>query len=611
MRFLKFLKDCFFDVCLTFEKKYKTFIALGVLVFVIWFSYDLGSVLTEQNMQEKIGGRPTKTINTEEMLDKIKDYQSKRGVLYINFDGVKLKDENGELYNVSDFNDQVNKFTLDAIKEKLDVKGKTKIDIVPQNKGEKELISTIFLDFLTKAIWLAFYSFIFIYIVKYLLKTKSTINSKRYKVFDRQNSIKVKIKDVAGQGEAKKEVVEIVSYLKNPKKYEKVGAKMPKGILLYGPPGTGKTVIAKAIAGEADASFISQSASSFIDTYVGQGASSVRALFSEARKIKPCVIFIDEIDAIAGSRDMGGSEERLQTLNQLLIEMDGFEDNRGIIVIAATNRIETIDKAIVRPGRFDRKVLINLPNEEERVEILNIYIDKAKISNDVDVLEIAKKTISFSGADLENLVNEAAIEAARGNKDKIEMKDFNLARDRILIGTKNSRVPTNSENTILAYHELGHAMISYLKGRYVEKVSIIPRGLSLGVTLTEVKDDILRTEEDLKNDIIMLMAGRAAEEVFCHKITTGSYDDIHKASDLARKMVGLFGFNKDTPYIPMSEGLKIEDEKEAEKIVKNCFEEAKTILKDHEEKMKSLCELLLIQKEINNVQMKKIIEDHE
>jgi cell division protease FtsH len=382
---------------------------------------------------------------------------------------------------------------------------------------------------------------------------------------------------------------------------------MPKGVLLYGPPGTGKTILAKAIAGESSASFISQSASSFVDTYVGQGAASIRMLFKEARSMKPCVIFIDEIDAIATKRSMGGSEERLQALNQLLIEMDGFEDNKGIVVVSATNRVEVIDEAIVRPGRFDRKVLINLPTESERVEILNIYIDKNKIFSDVDVNSIAKKTISFSGADLENLVNEAAIEAARESNEKISMKNFDNARDRILMGVKNSRRPTNEEYKILAYHELGHAILSYISGRKVEKISIVPRGMSLGVTINEFKDDILRSETDLKNDVIILMAGRAAEDIFCNQITTGSHDDINKASNIARQMVSVFGFNKDAPYIPESEALKIKDESYAKEILKESYESAKTELEKHKDTMNILFDILIENKEISGSVIENVL----
>lgn len=599
MKLLSIIKECVVDILVNFEKNYRFFIGIAIICIIIWFSYDLGSVLTANNVQEEIGGRPTEQITTEKMVEKIKDYDTKKGVLYINFDGVKFKDENGTLYDVKDFKDKINKYDLAIVQNKLDVKGKAKIDIVPQNKGEKEMLSSLFLDFLTKFLWLSFYIFIFTYIIRHLVKAKSGINGRKFKIYDKKSLVKTRISDVAGQGEAKKEVIEIVDYLKAPQKYKKVGAKMPNGIILYGPSGTGKTVLAKAIAGESDANFISQSASSFIDTYVGQGAAAIRALFKEARKMKPCVIFIDEIDAIATDRDLGGSEERMQTINQLLTEMSGFENNEGIVIIAATNRIDVIDPAIMRPGRFDRKVLINLPNEQERVEILNIYIQTDKISNDVDIEKIAKKTISFSGAELENLVNEAAIEAARQNKEKIEMNDFDLARDRILMGTKNSRKPNTNESKVLAYHELGHAIISSLNGIKVEKVSIIPRGLALGVTINETKDSILRTKEDLKNDIVNLMGGRAAEELFCNEITTGSYDDIKKASDCARQMVSVFGFNKNTPYIPLNDALKIEDEQKAQKIIGECYDEAKEILKNHSKQMEELYTILISQKEID------------
>lgn len=607
MKIFKIIKECIVDLLLVFEKNYRFFIGLVIIGMLIWLSYDLGGVLSQRNMEEELGGKATQQLNTKDMISQIKNYDSKKGILYINFDGVKFKNDKGIIYSVNDFNEQVNKNDLDIIQEKLNVKGRANINIIPQNKAEKTLLSTLILEFITKLLWLSFYIFIIYYLSKMLFKNKYGVHGKKFVVYDKNSTMKIKIKDVAGQGEAKKEVIEIVDYLKNSEKYDKVGAKMPKGVLLYGPPGTGKTILAKAIAGESEASFISQSASSFVDTYVGQGAASIRMLFKEARTMKPCVIFIDEIDAIATKRSMGGSEERLQALNQLLTEMDGFEDNKGIVVVAATNRVEVIDEAIVRPGRFDRKVLINLPSESERVEILNIYVDNTKISPDVDISKIAKRTISFSGADLENLVNEAAIEAARSSNDKISMSNFESARDRILMGVKNSRKPTEEEYKVLAYHELGHAIISYNVGRKVEKISIIPRGLSLGVTINEFKDDILRSEQDLKNDVIILMAGRAAEEIFCNQITTGSHDDINKASNIARQMVSIFGFNKDTPYIPESESLKIQDENHAKEILKESYNIAKEKLKKDEESMKILFDILMENKEISGSIIENIL----
>lgn len=607
MKIFKIIKECIVDLLLVFEKNYRFFIGIVLIGMLIWLSYDLGGVLSERNIEQELGGRATQQLTTKDMVKEIKNYDGKRGILYINFDGVKFKNDKGVLYSVDDFNDQVNKYDLTVIQEKLDVKGRASINIIPQNKAEKTLLSTLILEFITKLLWLSFYIFIIYYLSKMLMKNKYGVHGKKFIVYDKNSTIKTKIKDVAGQGDAKKEVIEIVDYLKNSEKYDKVGAKMPKGVLLYGPPGTGKTILAKAIAGESSASFISQSASSFVDTYVGQGAASIRMLFKEARSMKPCVIFIDEIDAIATKRSMGGSEERLQALNQLLIEMDGFEDNKGIVVVSATNRVEVIDEAIVRPGRFDRKVLINLPTESERVEILNIYIDKNKIFSDVDVNSIAKKTISFSGADLENLVNEAAIEAARESNEKISMKNFDNARDRILMGVKNSRRPTNEEYKILAYHELGHAILSYISGRKVEKISIVPRGMSLGVTINEFKDDILRSETDLKNDVIILMAGRAAEDIFCNQITTGSHDDINKASNIARQMVSVFGFNKDAPYIPESEALKIKDESYAKEILKESYESAKTELEKHKDTMNILFDILIENKEISGSVIENVL----
>jgi len=362
---------------------------------------------------------------------------------------------------------------------------------------------------------------------------------------------KVKFSDVAGVQEAKEEVKEIVDFLKYPERYMNLGAKIPKGVLLVGPPGTGKTLLAKAVAGEADVPFFSVSGSSFIEMFVGVGASRVRDLFENAKKDAPSIIFIDEIDAIGKSRAaggmMGGNDEREQTLNQLLAEMDGFDsDNSPVIILAATNRPEVLDAALLRPGRFDRQVLVDKPDFKGRIQILKVHIEKIKISEDVDLDEIARLTAGLAGADLANVINEAALLAGRANKDEVEQKDFFEAVERAIAGLeKKSRRINPKEKKIVAYHESGHALIAETtKGaKRVSKVSIVPRGLAaLGYTLnTPEENKYMMQKHELIAEVDVLLGGRAAEEVFIGEISTGAGNDLERATDIIRSMVGIYG----------------------------------------------------------------------
>ncbi len=364
---------------------------------------------------------------------------------------------------------------------------------------------------------------------------------------------KVRFDDVAGVKEAKEEVKEIVDFLKYPEKYMTLGAKIPKGVLLVGPPGTGKTLLAKAVAGEADVPFFSVSGSSFIEMFVGVGASRVRDLFENAKKDAPSIIFIDEIDAIGKSRaagaQMGGNDEREQTLNQLLAEMDGFSsDQSPVIVLAATNRPEVLDAALLRPGRFDRQVLVDQPDFKGRVQVLKVHIEKIKIADDVDLEEIAKLTAGLAGADLANIINEAALLAGRASKSEVEQKDFYEAVERAIAGLeKKSRRINPKEKRIVAYHESGHALIAETtKGaKRVSKVSIVPRGLAaLGYTLnTPEENKYLMQKHELIAEIDVLLGGRAAEEVFIKEISTGAGNDLERATDIIKNMVGLYGMS--------------------------------------------------------------------
>ncbi|NEQ50457.1 MAG: ATP-dependent zinc metalloprotease FtsH [Leptolyngbya sp. SIO3F4] len=381
-----------------------------------------------------------------------------------------------------------------------------------------------------------------------------SIGKSKAKVYVEDEATKITFADVAGVEEAKTELVEIVDFLKTPKRFTDIGAKIPKGVLLVGPPGTGKTLLAKAVAGEAGVPFFSISGSEFIEMFVGVGSSRVRDLFEQAQKQAPCIVFIDELDAIGKSRASGGfyggNDEREQTLNQLLTEMDGFSAGENtIIVLAATNRPETLDQALLRPGRFDRQVLVDRPDLKGREAILKIHAQEVKLGENVDLHAIATRTPGFAGADLANLVNEAALLAARNNRQAVTQADFAEAIERIVAGLeKKSRVLNDKEKEIVAYHEVGHAMVGALMegGGQVEKISIVPRGMAaLGYTLQlPTEDRFLRSAEELKGQIATLLGGRSAEEVVFGSITTGAANDLQRATEVAEQMVTTYGMSE-------------------------------------------------------------------
>lgn len=378
-----------------------------------------------------------------------------------------------------------------------------------------------------------------------------------------ERDVRITFNDVAGVDEAKEELKEIVDFLKDPSSYGRLGAKMPKGILLVGPPGTGKTLMAKAIAGEAKVPFFSISGSEFVEMFVGVGAARVRDLFEQARSQSPCIIFIDELDALGKARGAspvsGGHDEKEQTLNQLLSELDGFDSTTGVILLAATNRPEILDPALLRSGRFDRQVLIDRPDKLGRIQILKVHVKKIKISENVNLEDIASLTSGFTGADIANLVNEAALSATRNKRDSVLLEDFTIAIERIIAGLeKKSRVLNDKEKKIVAYHEVGHAFVSMaLPGSdKVRKVSIISRGIgALGYTLqSPLEDRYLMTKEELENKIVILLGGRAAEKVFFNNFSTGSSDDIAKVAQIARGIALKYGMIEELGHIPYEDG---------------------------------------------------------
>ena len=443
---------------------------------------------------------------------------------------------------------------------------------------------------------------------------------------------KATFKDVAGIDEPKEELYEIIDFLKDPQKFQKLGGRIPKGVLLVGPPGTGKTLLARAIAGEANVPFFSISGSDFVEMFVGGGASRVRDLFEQGKKNAPCIIFIDEIDAVGRHRGAGlggGHDEREQTLNALLVEMDGFESNEGVILIAATNRPDVLDPALLRPGRFDRRVVVPRPDVKGREEILRVHTRKVPLSEDVDLSVIARGTPGFSGADLANLVNESALWAARQNRKFVAMVDFEMSKDKVLMGVeRRSMILSDEEKRNTAYHEAGHALVAAMTpgADPLHKVTIIPRGMALGVTMQlPIDDKHTYTKEFLEAQLAVLMGGRAAEEIFLHHITTGAGNDIERATEIARQMVCEWGmsvlgpltFGKKEEAIFLgreiaqhrdySEDTAIKIDGEVRSIVTTGYSNARNILETQKELLERIAQALLEREVLDAVELKLLM----
>ena len=515
---------------------------------------------------------------------------------------------------------------IDAWNEQLAAEGKPEIT-VKYERGS---------DFM-KLFWAFGPILLFVFLMVYLSRRMSggaggngifNVGKSKARIFDKDNGTDVTFKDVAGLAEAKVEIEEIVEFLKNPQRYTELGAKIPRGALLVGPPGTGKTLLAKAVAGEAGVPFLSLSGSDFVEMFVGVGAARVRDLFKQAKDKAPCIVFIDEIDAVGRARgknpNMGSNDERENTLNQMLTEMDGFGSNNGVIILAATNRADMLDKALMRPGRFDRQIYVDLPELSDRVEIFNVHLRNIKINSSLDVEQLARQTQGFSGADIANVCNEAALIAARNNKQAVDWSDFMAAIDRIVGGLeKRSRVITDDEKFAIATHEAGHATISWMTefGNPLVKVTIVPRGRALGAAWYAPEARQIIPTQALLDTMCGMLAGRAAEELFLGHIGTGASDDLEKTTKLARAMVMMYGMSDKLPNInyndstgqdygfskPYSEETAKLIDEEVIRIINEQYERAKSILREYAAQHNEIRDLLVKKEVIYNEDVKAIL----
>jgi cell division protease FtsH len=573
------------------------------------------------------GSKNTQNIDLVQLDQKIEAGQLKQLTIKTS-EAVGVDRETGMEYHVQLTNEHAKNDLIKKAKE-AGTTGKPRVDKVEEEPSNSYLWPALY--------YLLPFVLIFGFWIFMLRQMQSggnkalSFGKSRAKLLSNQQK-RVTFKDVAGVEEAKEELQEIIEFLKEPQKFQKLGGRIPKGVLMMGPPGTGKTLLARAIAGEANVPFFSISGSDFVEMFVGVGASRVRDLFEQGKKNAPCIIFIDEIDAVGRHRGAGlggGHDEREQTLNQLLVEMDGFESNDGVILIASTNRPDVLDPALLRPGRFDRRVVVSRPDVRGREGILKVHTRKIPLGEDVDISVIARGTPGFTGADLANLVNEAALNAARYNKKVVAMADFELAKDKVLMGAeRKSMVISNEEKRVTAYHEAGHTLVGLKvpNADPVHKVTIIPRGMALGVTQQLPEGDRHNyTEEYLLGQISILMGGRIAEETFLGSITTGASNDIERATELARAMVCEYGMSELGPltfgkkeeqiflgreiaqHRDYSEETSIRIDSEVRKIVTEQYQRARRILDENRDTMVRLAEALLEHESLDSVQIRRIV----
>ncbi|HSQ23565.1 MAG TPA: ATP-dependent zinc metalloprotease FtsH [Pyrinomonadaceae bacterium] len=593
---------------------------------IFWLLIIAGALLIYKLVNP--GSKNTQNIDLTQLDQKIKDKQLKSLIVKQTETVAIDKNPPNVEYHVALTNEQTKNDILKAARA-VDSEGKTLVENV-QEEGSSSLWWPALYYILPFLLIFGFWIFMLRQMQSGGNKALS-FGKSRAKLLSNQQK-RVTFKDVAGVEEAKEELQEIIEFLKEPQKFQKLGGRIPKGVLMMGPPGTGKTLLARAIAGEANVPFFSISGSDFVEMFVGVGASRVRDLFEQGKKNAPCIIFIDEIDAVGRHRGAGlggGHDEREQTLNQLLVEMDGFESNDGVILIASTNRPDVLDPALLRPGRFDRRVVVSRPDVRGREGILKVHTRKIPLGEDVDIMVIARGTPGFTGADLANLVNEAALNAARYNKKVVAMSDFELAKDKVLMGAeRKSMVISNEEKRVTAYHEAGHTLVGLKvpNADPVHKVTIIPRGMALGVTQQLPEGDRHNyTKEYLLGQISILMGGRIAEETFLGNITTGASNDIEKATELARAMVCEFGMSELGPltfgkkeeqiflgreiaqHRDYSEETSIRIDSEVRKIVTEQYERARRIIEENRDTMVRLAEALLEHESLDGVQIRRIV----
>ena len=539
---------------------------------------------------------------------------------------ITAKKESGDKVNKEYYTGRMND---DQLVEKLE---KAKIDF---NQEVPDTTSAIVAQYAMNIIPLVIFIALIVWMTRKMSKGGGMMgigksNAKMY--VEKQTG--VTFKDVAGQDEAKESLQEVVDFLHNPGKYTSVGAKLPKGALLVGPPGTGKTLLAKAVAGEAKVPFFSLSGSAFVEMYVGVGASRVRDLFKQAQQMAPCIIFIDEIDAIGKSRDtqMGGNDEREQTLNQLLAEMDGFESNKGLVLLAATNRPEILDPALLRPGRFDRRIIVERPDLKGRVEVLKVHSKDVKMDETVDLEAIALATSGAVGSDLANMINEAAINAVKNGRNAVSQSDLFEAVEVVLVGKeKKDRVMNQEERKIVSYHEVGHALVSALQkdSEPVQKITIVPRTMgALGYVMqTPEEEKFLNTKKELQAMLVGMLGGRAAEEIVFDTVTTGASNDIEKATSVARAMITQYGMSEKfgliglesvqnryldgRPVMNCGQETASEIDHEVMKMLKEAYEEAKKLLSEHRESLDKIAAFLIEKETITGKEFMKIFHEVE